>query len=470
MKDRPFIHLFETYGGQYVYDVNTNLIVKVDPSVYAFLQAHIHEPEQLANHPVTAKMIRDGLLQGNGIEEIVHPADHIIAYQLQNNLQMMTIQVTQRCNLNCKYCSYSSNYENRTHSQLEMDFPLAKKGMDFIIDHSKDSPHIHFGFYGGEPLLNFELIQQCVAYAEKTAVGKKLTFGMTTNATLLNPKIVAFLQEHDFNLIISLDGPAEIHNANRVYAAGTRGTFEIVMENLEMVKEQFPAYFPKVRFNAVVDPMLDFSCTNTFFATYDMVKASHIQFAFIADRYRKNRVQYSSDQLSTFRYETFKLFLSKLNRLDPTLVSRMLERHYLTLKSKYHDQRVISKCLTPKMHHGGPCTPGVLRLFMNVHGEFYPCERVSEASEMARIGHIDTGFDLEKVKQVLNIGKLTEDSCKHCWAIRFCTLCVAAADNLTELSADKKRSECRLVRETVERNIKEYCTLREFGHRFDEKG
>ena len=68
-------------------------------------------------------------------------------------------------------------------------------------------------------------------------------------------------------------------------------------------------------------------------------------------------------------------------------------------------------------HHSGPCVPGIQRLFVDVEGNLYPCERVSEASKAVRMGHIDTGFDIDKARALLNIGKLTEKECKQCFVL-----------------------------------------------------
>jgi uncharacterized protein len=87
---------------------------------------------------------------------------------------------------------------------------------------------------------------------------------------------------------------------------------------------------------------------------------------------------------------------------------------------------------------------------------------------MMKIGHVDRGFDVEKVRKLLNIGRITTEDCRNCWAFRFCTLCAAAADEITHLSPEKKRNRCAEVRNYVEISFKEYCTLKEFGYDFDD--
>lgn len=99
-----------------------------------------------------------------------------------------------------------------------------KKAIDFLKEHSQNAENRHIGFYGGEPLLNFELIERAVEYAKKL-FGEDMSFAITTNATLVNDKIAEYFAKNNFNIIISLDGPQEMHDANRLMVNGT-GSFE----------------------------------------------------------------------------------------------------------------------------------------------------------------------------------------------------------------------------------------------------
>ncbi len=98
-----------------------------------------------------------------------HPETEGLEYILENNLNTMALQLTQNCNLRCKYCVYSGNYENRKHSSLKMNKEIAYRAIDFFVRHSSDSEKLHLGFYGGEPLLEFELIKGCVEYIKKNS-------------------------------------------------------------------------------------------------------------------------------------------------------------------------------------------------------------------------------------------------------------------------------------------------------------
>ncbi len=466
--DTPFIHLFKTLGGHYIYDVNRNAIIKTQKSTYDYLQQKSLKNSINVENDLIKTMKDKGFLSSKKVKEILHPEDDLLENSLYNKLKMLTLQVTQQCNLRCEYCVYSGGYLNRGHTNARMSFETAKKGIDFLIHHSMDVERVNVGFYGGEPLLEFELVKKCILYALEISEGKTVTFSMTTNGTLFTREILEFLSLHDVNIAISLDGPREVHDKNRKFAVSGCGTFNKVSKNLEFFRENYPEYFKKVLFNVVLDRKNNFSCIDEFFSTYDIISESIINALNITTNYSQGQIESYEDYDIKMKYEYFKMLLSKINRLDAQYVSKLLFNDYERLKTSFVKERQHTRELPDRAHHGGPCVPGVQRLFMDVNGNFYPCERVSENSEIMRIGHVDTGFDLGKVRKILNIGKLTEKSCKNCWAFRFCTLCAATADDTVELSADKKQSNCNSVRVSQEESLKDYCTLIEFGHSFED--
>ncbi len=472
-----FIHLFKTPGGHYLYDVNKNVILSLSEDQYKILDYYRNSDdtgkctsEFSAQAVESIDHLRDlGFLSEKRAKEMYHPLNDTILSYLNNKVKMLTLQITKQCNLRCKYCVYSGKYENRVHSNEKMTIETARKGIDFYIEHSKDNERSCLSFYGGEPLLEFAFIKNCIEYFEERAEGKTIYLNLTTNATLLTEEIVNYFQKHNLHMLISLDGPSEVHNKNRVYGYDDKGTFEKVMENLEMIKEKFPVYLRKnVSFNAVLDPQNEFSCVNNFFTDFETAKEANIIASEISDLYRKNTIKVNENYISETQYEFFKIFLSKLGYLDEKYTSKLLSRHYIERKDKYSRLQMRAE-LPDKIHHGGPCMPGVQRLFMDVDGNFYPCERVSEASPLMKIGNIDAGFDVDKIRSLLNVGKISEKKCINCWALMFCNLCAAAADEKDSLSMEKKVSRCSYVRNSADSLLKDICTLREFGAELGEE-
>lgn len=121
-------------------------------------------------------------------------------------------------------------------------------------------------------MLEFELIKQIVEYAERVFVGKYLKFTMTTNCSLINDEITDFLYLHSFNILISLDGPKNLHDSKRIFAVNGCGTFDVIMEKLKLIKCKYPDYYKKnITFNTVVDPSNEFDCINQIYISNDLL-------------------------------------------------------------------------------------------------------------------------------------------------------------------------------------------------------
>lgn len=277
----PYIHTFYTPKGYYFYDFNTNAIVRINKSVYDFL----NEWEKNKDCPnsqsecgnIIDELKRAGFLSERHWTKIEHPATKMLDRYLHSSVESITLQVTQQCNLKCNYCPYSGSYYNREHSNRHMSFETAKQAIDFYIAHSFDIPVAHIGFYGGEPLIEYDLIRKIVEYCREKCFGKKIMYFMTTNATLLTEEVIDFLMENEFNLSISLDGPRNYHDRNR-HRIDDSGSFDIVMQNIERLYKRYPEKKDNVQFNCVLDPTSDIKCINDFFMNEDMLKEYRVLF------------------------------------------------------------------------------------------------------------------------------------------------------------------------------------------------
>lgn len=466
-----FIHAFKTPNNFYFYDVNTNSIISVYESIYRYLNKELDYDELCKNDKNTLKCIFDrGYLKENGIEKIHHPYTEIIPDVLERKVQGIILQVTQNCNLRCKYCVYSGGYSSRGHSSKMMNYEIAKKGIDFLANHSSDMQELSVGFYGGEPLICFPLIKKVVEYSKKKLEEKKVLFHISTNATLFNEEILTFLQKNKFSVLISLDGPKEIHDQNRKFATGG-GTFDTIIGHISYIKNNYHELYSRILFNAVIDPSLDSVCSNNFFISCQELDGASVQSSLISSEYKKINVTIPEKFIIQDRKEYFKIFLNKSGRLSKEYISRLSEEKFSVLYTTMFETRSKSNTLGSIMHPSGPCMPGGRKLFMSVNGDFFPCEKVSETSKITQIGSIEEGFDYGKVEKLLNVGKITVNECKNCWAIRLCSLCAVAADDThsTELSREKKLKVCDDVRNSSEEMLKNYCTFKEYGYTFTGK-
>lgn len=469
MESRPFIHCFETSIGKYFYDVNTDKIVKVPEKVYKILK----NSKNISMNEEAAEIIKDlkkrGFLKNKHISESIHPMSEFVEDFLNDHIPLMILQVTQQCNLRCEYCVYSGGYENRTHANKYMDLETAKKGIDFLIKHSRGLDRVTIGFYGGEPLLNFKLIQKCVNYAKNTYEGKEISFTITTNGTLLSKEISDFLVSENFSILISLDGPKEIHDQNRKLTGKGQGSFDIIIKNLEELKKRHPDFFAKkVNFNTVLDARRGFSCVSDYISGESFF-SENIFVSSLVDTNNKKHIDTACQEFITERkYEEFKVFLYKLNFLDKADVSKIMLDYFDKLFQGWEYSLAFPRSELPeKWHHGGPCIPGGQRLLMNVDGNFYPCERVDEEAEICKIGDIYSGFDIPKIVKILNIEKVTEELCKSCWAYSKCSICISCSKCNQEIMQEEIIKKCEQIRSNAEDDMKDYCTLKELGYEFE---
>lgn len=472
MNEIPFIKLFRTVKACYIFDVNTTSIIRIDRDIYLELErlvSGIITYEQLSNvsQDKVNKLKKQGFLEPCKLDlEIKHAVADQIENYIQNNVHQLILQVTQNCNLRCKYCVYSGSYVNRGHTKKRMSIETAKKAIDFYRKHNGNLEVAMISFYGGEPLLEMKLIHEIIAYANKVFKGKNIRYNMTTNATLLNDEIVKFLYENDISITISLDGPQAIQDNSRVFAESGKGTFDVIMKKLDYIKKNYPDYMDNISFNAVLDEKNDFQCSSNFY-TYDFISSAMVSSTTLSLNSAKNEIQYTEAFDINYRYELFKAYLCLIGRLDRKYVSKLIEVQIGIMKESIH-KKIIAKGKRGSTYHpSGACIAGATRLFVNVDEKFYPCERVSESCEAFVLGDLDNGFDIKKIERLLNIARLTPDKCKTCWAGDFCNLCAAGMEEGNELSCAKRLKRCESVKAACELQLKEYCMLREHGYHFD---
>ena len=466
----PFIHLMKTAMNNYAYDVNTNSFIELSDETYAYLEtllnsgdAEIPAPPDVAQS--VERLRQNGLLSSKHPLKIEHSQSLFLENLLKKNVNQMTLQITQECNFRCAYCSYGAKdfQFQREHSAKRMSLETALKAVDFFAAHSIEVSDVALGFYGGEPLLELELMKDIVEYAEKKFFGKNLSFPITTNGALLTSEVVEYLSAHNFGITISLDGTSEVHDRSRKFAATGEGTFATIKKNIDEIKKYYPKLFESVMFNVVIDPRYPCNELHKFFTENPTFKDSQCTATLIEDFFFVEKVVVSDAYMREDNHHNLKMLLSLLGRYPRAKVSKVAETNTLTTYSKLESDLTVTPELSDVMAPGGPCIPGGQRLFVSVDGDFYPCERVSETSEAMKIGNLNNGFDISKAQKVLNVGQLTEEDCKNCWAIRHCQICAKHCDNNGHLCADIKLSQCEQIKRTVEFQFKEYLLLKDFG-------
>lgn len=470
MINQPFIHIINTPLYHYIYDVNTNRLIKIPDNIYNQFLAYIERDEKTSEVLRYVNALKEaGYLSTYHPVEMEHSESDFVEYHLGCNIEQMTLQLTQQCNFRCSYCIYAPKdieYQ-RQHTSKHMTLELALKAVDFFAQRSIDREKVCIGFYGGEPLLEFKLIKEIVKYAEEIFEGKELLFTITTNGSLFTKEIAEFLGNHNFSILVSLDGTAEIHNRSRKFASTGKGTYDVIEEKLLALQKDYPKLYEHISFNVVIDPRFSCNELHDMFSFNPLYSSANVSTTLIDDSMSMEHVTTSDKYLYESNVHLFKAYMAAFKRYPSERTSKIAKLMISTTRERITKAMTAYKRLPETISHSGPCIPGQRRLFVDVDGNLFPCERVSETSPINKIGHIDNAFDYNKIKALLNIVQLTPEECRNCWAILHCLQCARACDNNGELSAELKRSNCKATKTEVENSLKEYLMYKEFGYEFN---
>jgi len=460
-----YILTFTTPGGNYVYDREVNSLLSVSDEEFVSFRRIEEGTDTEEDWGLLRRYTEQGYLQETRLKKIEHPATCYMPFHLSDYVSQITLQVTQDCNLRCKYCTYSGNYTHqRGHEKRVMTLENMKKSIDFIMRRSRKVKEINIGFYGGEPFLEIDNIKKCVDYIKQSYKGKTVKYTVTTNGTLLNDKVVNFLLENEsFSINISFDGPKELHDINRVFVDGS-GSYDCIMTQVTHIKNNYPKLFSRMFFLSTVSPGTDLACIAEFYDANDVISDVAATYNTVNTQDINESILYDDLYHNTFSYEYMKSLLSAMDKYSKNKVSKLFSTNLVDIERLYDG--LGCAVIAEKMHPSGPCLPGVMRPFVSVDGNIYPCERIGEESEIMKIGHIDTDFDFNKVEVMLNVGTITHEECKVCWNFIHCGLCIAACDGGSVLSRDVRLANCHSSKRNTIMNLQTLCLLLENGYDF----
>lgn len=398
---------------------------------------------------------------------------------LQHCLSECILEMTTNCNMRCKYCVFGENYtELRKSGFEEMSFETAKQAIDhylaLIIEGKPYNPNRvpFFAFYGGEPLLNFPLIKKCMDYIDSVYAGT-VYYTLTTNATVLTDEMIDFFYGNEnriFIPIISIDGPKCEHNRNRIFESG-EGSFDKVMKNVAKLYQRrgLPLFV-----NAVYDYGTDMEKVIDFFAQSDCFQV--INFSPVNPTHTSYYERYSEEEIKKFHSTWLKLrneYISWISdsELENTASDSSFQRRIALLDLLFSKQclsiLIINPNVTSKkqiLNYTGTCIPGE-RLFVDVKGIFYPCEKLSRSRS---IGDIHKGLDFSLVADYMN--EYNNVICNHCCSCdvrRFCTMCFNNFLENGKFVYDG--DQCKTSKIQLIESLEAYCTICEANKTWLEK-
>jgi len=366
-----------------------------------------------------------------------------------NYLSQVTFEITENCNLACRYCAYGKFYTTvKERTNLDIPFKYITNVLDYVLLHKEQGSSLHIGFYGGEPLLKIDTIKQAIAYAQTIASNKNinLTFGLTTNAVLLKEHI-DFFAKYNFQLLISLDGN-KYGNSFRIFNNG-KESFDVIYNNLKYVKENYTDYYIKnINFNAVYHQRNSVEELKNFFKEHFDKEPSiaSIDVNGLNPLYQKEFMQelhksYSEELNGIKSYKTIEGQVQQNPYLSDTL--RFLKNSNKFFVTNYND--FFPQPETTDYIPTATCLPFSKRMFVTVKGEILPCERVNYKYFIGRVTEKGVEMDFERIAQKYNnyYDKIIKQCnvCAHKYNCRFCMLQIDMdADNskCPEFEAEKK--------------------------------
>ena len=445
----PVIKLLVYKNKYYLYDFGKNQILQLTEDVFKEIKdlqkigiaeyRKINSSKKSYDKIIT--LLNRGYFKCCTVERISHYCTPYLDVMLDRFLQDLVLQVTQDCNFQCRYCLFANDTKvERSHQQINMNYFTAQNSVDYLYNHCTDTNEVTIGFYGGEPFLNFDLIEHITKYVHKKFNSKNVRFLTTTNASLLNDNIIEFLIKNNFEVSISLDGDEDYQNSHRKFKSNGKNTFDVVMRNLKKIKEASPLYFREnVLFNPVIFNDENPEKVYSFYESINVHKDS-----ININKANLNGIDYFDSPTMMFS--------------NQTIGSVRNEMKYNSFVKKIEDNSIVPK----HWHPNGQCAPGVRRLFVTVDGSIYPCEKIVEnrAFCLGNINDVDK-IDKPKAKEMLNSAAITQEECMKCWAFRFCEMCVSHCLNPATncLSKETKLLHCKNQKKQITEMMKSYIDM-----------
>lgn len=352
-----------------------------------------------------------------------------------DNLPVLIFEVTEKCNLKCEYCIYGDMYiAHPDKTEIDMSFEKAKAIIDYFVDFSNNRPAIQdkkqsISFYGGEPLLRFDLIKQIIEYTQSIQ-SLSYSYSITTNGLLLN-KYYKQLVEWNVKLLVSLDGDQSSSQYRRT--SGGKESFSVIYENMIEIKSEHPKYFEEmVDFNAVMHDKNPLNTLLPFMKTHfnKIPQCASLVSVFLNDDAKDNFDKISNNDYLSACDKCGEFSLEAIYKINPHLASVISFTNNYSGYTFKNFRSILYSGMEEQYVPSGTCIPFSTRLLVSADGNLYPCERIGYSYS---IGHINAENEVE-----IDLDKLVNDynsmydkirsKCAICYNIYNCTTCLFQRD------------------------------------------
>lgn len=437
------IHQYKNNGYNIVLDVCSGSVHVVDDLVYDVIALY----EELNREEIAEKLSqysKEDIYEACDEIELLKEAgqlftedvykDAIIDFKKRKTVvKALCLHIAHDCNLACKYC-FAEEGEYHGDRSL-MSYEVGKKALDFLIANSGNRVNLEVDFFGGEPLMNFQVVKDLVAYgrSQEEKHNKKFRFTLTTNGMLLNDDVMEFANKEMANVVLSVDGRKEVHDFMRPTRNG-KGSYDLIIDKFKTMAElrNQTNYYVRGTFT---HHNLDFS--------EDVLHLADLGFKQIS----MEPVVAPDEQPYAIKEED----LPKLFEEYDLLAKAMIEREKAGKGFNFFHFMIDltgGPCLYKRL---SGCGSGTEYLAVTPWGDLYPCHQFVGMEEF-KLGNVDTGVEkTELVDEFKLCNVYAKDKCKDCFARFYCSGgCAANSYNFHGNLLDAYDVGCELERKRVE--------------------
>ena len=455
------IHQYKNNGYNIVLDVNSGAVHVVDDVTYDVIK-YVDDNLSDKFFGLSDKIIIDDFrkeypehesIGSNDLEEIIDEIEELIESRelftedlyekpiedYKNRptvVKALCLHIAHDCNLACKYC-FAEEGEYKGKREL-MSYEVGKKALDFLVANSGSRKNLEVDFFGGEPLMNFQVVKDLVKYGRSIEEknNKHFRFTLTTNGVLLNDEIMEFANENMDNVVLSIDGRKEIHDMMRPFPSGD-GSYDLIVSKFIKFanSRNQEKYYVRGTFT---HNNLDFS--------KDVLHLADLGFKQISV---EPVVAKDTDDYA-IREED----LPKLYEEYDNLAKEMVERHGTDREFNFFHFMIDLE--------GGPCVykrlsgcgSGTEYLAVTPTGDLYPCHQFVGDTDFL-MGNVDTGIkNTELQGEFKSCNVYAKKECRNCFARFYCSGgCAANAYNFKGSILENYEVGCKLQKKRIENAI-----------------
>ena len=443
------IHQYKLGGLNIVIDVCSGGVHVVDDIAYDMIRLYETKDKEEILSAMTEKYGKDATA-----EELGECYDQITALKESGQLftpdsfesmagdlkkktgdvvKALCLHVAHTCNLNCSYCFAS---QGKYHGERAlMSFEVGRQALDFLVAHSGRRRNLEVDFFGGEPLMNFDVVKQLVAYARgiEKEKGKNFRFTLTTNGVLIDDDVIDFANRECSNVVLSLDGRREVHDRFRVDYAG-RGSWEKIVPKFQQLVQARGGrnYYMRGTFTH---------------HNPDFLKDIETMLSLGFNELSMEPVVCASDDPNALTQEDLPIVMEQYEKLAELMIRRRKEGRPFTF---YHYMIDLS---------GGPCIykrisgcgSGTEYMAVTPWGDLYPCHQFV-GEEKFRLGDVWQGVTNQAVRgDFAACNVYAREECRDCWARLYCSGgCAANAYHATGSVRGVYKYGCELFKKRME--------------------